>query len=134
MTLYEFWTCKDILGVICDTLEKAEKFSSESNKYCKRWFNKDILTRDFFWSTYKQYTVYTKKGTYLFVNSSLINRYKLVKFEDLVFEDTKVTKPIELPHSKADSEEFKDVKVNNTEEIKPSENKAKIGVKKHKLF
>lgn len=134
MTLYEFWTNKDKLGLICDTLEKAKKFADETNRYCKRWFNERSLTYAFFWDTYKEYTVYTNKGTFLYTQSEFIGNYKLVKFEEIVFEDTKVDKPIKLPHPQVEPGDFDRGKINNPIEVKQPVQPVKKGVTKHKLF
>lgn len=85
---------KDIIGkniaVHCDFEEKAVKFLQECEKRGFRWFSGDKPTCYTNWDLHKSHTCYAVSDDgiiYSCVEYCINNRYKIIEYDDILFED-----------------------------------------------
>lgn len=91
ITLKEFWNSKEKLAIRCNTLEKAKKLLETFNKMGKKWQSGDSYLGTTYWGVHKEKTCYCNSHRWGDVNTYRKLKYKIFKFEDVIFEEEKTT-------------------------------------------
>lgn len=85
ITLEEFWSSKEKLGIHCDTKEKAIELLKAFNKMGKKWRSGDSYLELDCWSSYHKNICYNNNNGYSCINWCKENDYKIYEFEDVDF-------------------------------------------------
>ena len=87
ITLREFWGNKELLGIHCDTLEKANMLSKAFDNMGIKWRNDKSYLENNNWIDYKKDTVYYNDGSYTHLTFSEENNHIVYEFEDVDLSD-----------------------------------------------
>lgn len=83
ITLTEFWKSKKLIGIHCDTEEKAKELLKAFDKLGKTWHSKTSYLEDTNWDFYEYYTCYMNNGMYSCTGWLKNKNHNMYEFEDV---------------------------------------------------
>lgn len=91
ITLKEFFDSKEILGIHCDTEEKANKLCYEFVRLNKKWISGKSYFEYNNWDEYEENTIYYNDGCIGDLEFAESESDKIYEFEDIIFDDVLTT-------------------------------------------